>query len=255
MAKTQPKTSKLYVAAYDIHWPYSHHPTLDAMMDFIKKNRVDGFVFGGDVFDNDHVSHHNRGKIAIEASGSISADTISFDEGLLRPLEAVLPKHCHKVWIEGNHDFWLNEYLEQHPQMTGSIERKKTLDLKARGWKHYECGEIVRVGKLNFIHGETLNGQYHAKTAVDRYCSNVVYGHFHTIQSAIKVLPHDANQRWAAWSMPAMCQLNPTYLRNKPTCWVNGFGIIEFFEGGHFNVSQIVVDKGRFSYGGRIYRG
>jgi hypothetical protein len=252
--KKRPTAPRLYVAIFDAHCPKIHIPTRDACLDFMSRNKIDGIVLGGDQNDNEEISHHNKGKTSIEAGGSVTENYILCDQQLLTPLERVSPR-ADKTWMDGNHCDWAYQYLEEHPQMRGAIEPDKALRLKERGWRYLRCGSIFRVGKLNFIHGETLNGKYHAQTAVDRYCSNVVYGHFHTIQSAIKVLPHDANQRWAAWSMPAMCQLNPTYLRNKPTCWVNGFGIIEFFEGGHFNVSQIVVDKGRFSYGGRVYRG
>jgi hypothetical protein len=248
------KKPKLYVAAFDLHWPKPHKPTVNAMLDFVRKNNIDGFIFGGDVFDNDHVSHHNKGKISIEASGTIAKDTKTFDDGLFTELNQILPKSCRKIWMDGNHDDWLNQYLEQHPQMAGSIERQNTLHLKSRGWEYFPCGSIVRIGRLCFIHGETLGGKYHAQTAVDRYCTNVAYGHFHTMQSAVKILPHNAEQRWVAQSFPAMCGLNPTYLRNKPTAWVNGFGIFEFYDGGFFNMWPVVVTRGRFTFGGRVYK-
>jgi hypothetical protein len=252
--KKRPRDSRLYVGIFDAHCPKIHIPTRDACFDFISKNKIAGIVLGGDQLDNEAISHHNKGKISVEASGSVINDFKFCDRELLSPLERLAPK-ADKTWIDGNHSDWIYQYLEEHPQMKGAIEPDKALRLKERGWRYLRCGSIFKVGKLNWIHGETLTGRYHAQTAVDRYCSNVVYGHFHTVQTAIKILPQDANQRWGAWSMPAMCQLNPTYLRNKPTCWVNGFCLVEYFEGGLFNVNQIIVNKGKFSHGGRIYRG
>ncbi len=43
--------------------------------------------------------------------------------------------------------------------------------------------------------------------------------------------------------------LNPAYLKNKPSNWINGFSIIELMPGGTFNVYPVVVTKGKFSSG------
>ena len=56
-----------------------------------------------------------------------------------------------------------------------------------------------------------------------------------------------------AWMTPAACDLNPTYLRNRPSAWVNGFVVIERMDGGIFNVYPIIVSGGQCSFGGTVY--
>lgn len=48
---------------------------------------------------------------------------------------------------------------------------------------------------------------------------------------------------------PAACDLNPGYLRNRPSAWVNGFCVIELLDTGNFNLYPIVVSGGQCSLG------
>ena len=52
---------------------------------------------------------------------------------------------------------------------------------------------------------------------------------------------------------PIVGNTNPSYLRNRPTSWLNGFVIVEFHKAGNFNCYPVVVSDGRFSYGGEGY--
>jgi predicted phosphodiesterase len=253
--------SRLFVGVYDLHFPEVDWPAFRALLNFLDHNKVDGFIWGGDQFDNSSISHHNKKKIAIEAGEPLSEIERRFDHEVLTKIERRLPSGCIKVWIEGNHDDWENQYVAEHPQMKGKVERKHTLNLIERGWKFIPCGKRHKEGKLNFIHGEVLSGrgnqasQYHAKKAVETFCGNVVYGHMHSPQFYTKVLPHDETNKWMAFCSPILGAVNPSYLRNNPTSWLNGFMICEFRSDGHFNVYPIIITKGEFAWGGRVYKG
>lgn len=257
--KKKTKETQLWVAAYDIHYPATHKPTLDALLDFLGRNSVDGFVFGGDQFDNACISHHNRGKGLYKLPGQYAAETKGFDKNILSPIEGLLPEDAERVWIEGNHDNWEFELVETHPELLGTIERPVLLDIQERGWKYVPMGTCFKKGELTIIHGEALTGVgnqaagVHAKKALEIYCTNVLYGHMHAPQSFTKVLPSDTNRKWMSWCSPILGDVNPKYLENRPTAWLNGFTIIEFRDKGLFNVYPIVVIDGKFSYGGKIY--
>lgn len=254
------KEVELYVACYDLHYPMVHQPTVDAMLDFVRKNPVAGFVWGGDQFDNSCISHHNRGKGLYKLPGQYAAETRGFDT-LLKQIEGLLPKTANRVWIEGNHDNWEFELVETHPELQGTIERPLLLGLKDRGWKVIPMGKTFKYGELTFVHGETLTGvgnqasAMHAKKAIEIYCTNILYGHMHAPQSFTKVLPSDTRRKWMSWCSPIAGDVNPKYLENRPTAWLNGFTIIEFHDKGLFNVYPVVVIDGKFSYGGKIYGG
>jgi hypothetical protein len=255
------KEVELYVAVYDLHYPQYDKPTFNAIMDFLRRNPVDGFVWGGDQFDNAEISHHNKGKGLYKLPGSYAKNTTGFDKDILRVVESALPKGCEKVWIEGNHDHWQYEFVELHPELQNTIEREQLLQLQERGWKFIPMGTAFQHGELSYVHGETLSGMGnqspagHAKKAVETYCCNVLYGHFHNPMSYTKILPTDTKRKWMGWCSPIAGHVNPTYLQNRPTAWLTGFTIVEYRQNGYFNLYPVIIIDGKFSFAGKIYGG
>lgn len=261
MKKKQQQDTQLFVACYDLHYPFYDKPTFNAIMDFIRRNPVDGFVWGGDQLDNTEISHHNKGKGLYKLPGSYTKNTTGFDRDILRVVESALSEECEKIWIEGNHDNWEYQYIESHPELQDTIERPKLLQLEERGWEFIPMGTSYAHGELTYVHGETLSGMGnqspagHAKKAVDTYCCNVLYGHFHNPMSYTKILPTDTRRKWMSWCSPIAGNVNPTYLKNRPTAWLNGFTIIEYRKGGLFNAYPVIVVNGTFSFNGKVYGG
>lgn len=244
----------IYVLAFDIHYPKYHKPSFNAMMDFMSKNKIAGFVFGGDQLDNAEISHFNKKKIIFREPGLYAKNTKGFEENILTPIEKVLSKDTEKIWIAGNHEGgWEHQLVEENPELAGTVEREILYDLEKRGWKYVPMGKGYEIGKLLVIHGESLTGSAHAKKAIDNYAQSVVYGHFHTVQSFTKVLPQNHKDKWIGQAMPALCTMNPVYMRNAPHSWVSGFGIVEVDEKGNFNVFPIIVTEGSFKFGGVVY--
>ena len=246
---------EIFVSAFDLHFPDIHWPTFKSMSSFLSQNRVDGFVFGGDQFNNECISHHTKGKPGLRLPGQFALDEEMFEEMILSPLERLLPKKCEKVWICGNHDHWESEFEEEIPELRDKLQRPRNLKLAARGWQVIPLGGIYKHGKLSWIHGEGIGTANHSKRAVDVYCTNLVYGHHHTMQSHTKILSSDYSQRWVAQCSPIVGGCNPRYLESRPNNWLNGFTITEFYSRGMFNHYPVVTDgDGAFSYGGTTYK-
>lgn len=246
--------SQTWLILADIHYPEYNRATFGCALDFASRNRLAGLVLLGDQFDNAEISHHNAGKPLFKPNGSYANNTRGFERDILKPLEELLPRGARRVWIVGNHDAWEEQLIEAQPELQGTVERPNLLHLADRGWKVIPLGASFAHGKLNFIHGESLSGMYHSKRAVETFCDNVVYGHFHTLSTTVKVLPYSAKSKWIATCLPIIGNTNPNYLRNKPTAWLNGFGVAEYFGSrGLFDLYTVVVSKGACAYGGQIY--
>lgn len=255
----------LWVGVWDLHYPKHHVPTWNAVMDFVQSNpdKIAGFYFGGDQLDNEEISHHSKSQPILRPTGSYHKNTAGFDGKILKPLEAALDPDVPRIWQIGNHDDWEYQLVAHSPELQGTIERPGLLKLTDRKWEVLPLGIGYQLGQATLLHGEALTGignqasVYHAKRAVESYCSSVIYGHVHSLQSYTKVMPFNTKRKWIGVCSPAACSLNPGYLKNRPTAWINGFTIIELHDPGNpnsnFNVYPIVVSDGRFSFGGVTY--
>jgi hypothetical protein len=169
----------------------------------------------------------------------------------------VLPARAKKIMIVGNHSRWEQDYVELHPELAGTIDRFKALDLKGRGWKIIPLGLAYHIGKLALIHGDQLSGPYGggvmpSRKAADVY-GNVLMGHTHSPQSFTKISPVDVEQKQMAYVCPTMGTVNAVFMRNRPNSWANGLSVVETRPDGSFNCYIIQTVKGQFSYGGAIY--
>ena len=249
------------VAVYDMHYPEYHKPTVGAIFDYLRQNRPDVFIFGGDQFHFNSISHHNAGKPLFKTRRAYRNDIDGFDRDILRPLEALLPRDCEKIWIIGNHERFEQDMIEVHPELEGVIGHVDLLRLVERGWTIIPLGHAYKLGKLKVIHGETLSGignqagMYPSRKAVELYAGNVLAGHSHSPQTFTRVSPVEHTNKWQGHIAPIAGAVNPGYLRNRPTAWLNGFVIIDVQPSGQFNLYPVIIYDGSFSYAGKVYRG
>lgn len=241
------------VSAFDIHYPETDFPTLRAILDFCRRNRVGLFVLGGDNLHCESVSRHSKGKPKYRTLGQMKRELDGFRRYVLEPLERVLPKNCEKIWLTGNHEDWLAQMFEEQPELEGLIDFCQYLQLEKRGWTVLKQGEHFKKGHLKWIHGDVLGGSNHINKALNTFVENLVYGHFHTSANGTKVLPHSKRHKWQAWAMGCVGKLDSGYLKNRATGWLNQFGVTEFRQGGMFNHYPVTVFNGVCSYGGRLY--
>jgi len=250
---------KIFVVAHDLHFPAYSKETWNAMLEFIADVRPQGFIFGGDQFDNNEISHHTKGKPLYRERASYQRNTQRFADEILGSLDRSLGRSSERVWIIGNHDRFEHDLIEEQPELEGIVERTELLKLEERGWDIVPLGHAYKLGELSVIHGEILTGignqagAYPAKKALDIYGGNVLAGHTHAPQSIAKISPVEHKKKYMAWIAPILGEVNPQYLRNRPTAWLNGFTIVELREKGLFNLYPVIVIDGKFSYGGKIY--
>jgi hypothetical protein len=250
---------KQWLCVYDLHYPKVNWPTWKAALDFLSKNKVEGFIFGGDQFDNEEISHHTKGKPLFRERASYKKNETGFKHDIFVPLMKLLPKSTKRVWIVGNHDRFETDLVECHPELEGTVERVKTLRLVQYGWEVVELGHSYTLGKLHVIHGEILTGignqagMYPSRKAVELYSASVLAGHTHAPQSFSKISPVEKAQKHMAYISPCACDVNPLYLQNRPTAWMNGVTIVEVRDDDCFNVHPCITIRGQFSYGGVTY--
>jgi hypothetical protein len=252
----------LHIVVHDLHYPLWDPSTVRALFDYIARNRekIAGFGFAGDVFDNGCVAHHNADKPLYRTQGAYMHDRKGFERDILTPLESFLPEEAEKWAIYGNHERFEHDFIEKHPEFDGTLDHFQGLGLPDRGWELIPLGHAKVIGRLTVIHGEILTGignqagLYPSRKAVDLYGGNVLAGHTHSPQSYARISPVDHKKKFMGWIAAIAGSTNPAYLRNRPTAWLNGFTIVEMHPNKKdFNLYQIIITNGGFMFAGEWY--
>lgn len=252
-----------FVALYDIHWGYERRSghkvalhdekALNVALQFIEDFKPDHVVLGGDILDCGCISHHNHGKPGATEGFRLLADAKECQEAIIKPVEKAAKKSL--TYIVGNHEDWLTDLVDQIPALEGIVDVRSVLNL-GKDWKVVEQGDSHTIGKLVFIHGDTVKGGEHsAKWAVNAYERNVRFGHHHTYQVYTKTSAVEANGHTGI-AVPCLCKKGPKYGGNTPNRWMQGFnwGYVGG-PNGSFNDYVSVIVNGTATINGKTYKG
>lgn len=212
-------------------------------------------VNGGDGLDCGAVSRHRKDEGPRATEGlRIMKDAEAYRAEVLGPLEQF---DADLTYIEGNHEAWLEQLLDETPGLEGAVSIDSLLKLTEKGWTLRRQGSVTTIGgKLHFLHGDTVRGLHHAKWAVEAYGRSVIYGHFHTSQRYTKHNAIDATDIHRGFAIGCLCQRDPRYSKNVPNKWSQSFALIdEDAKTGQFQVNEIEISHGKAIYNSKLYRG
>ena len=248
------KTIKIKKTLYlsDKHWPKTNMPAFRAALQWAQQNKPERIVLLGDNLDCEPVSRHNKGKPGLKETGGLRKDIDGFLSHILLPLEQAAP-NAERVIFEGNHEAWVEQMLEEQPELKGCLDIPHLLDLKRRGWEWVPQGEHRMFGKVAALHGDSIGSSLHvAKKLVDTYCCTAVMGHVHKGSMYTKTSAAKKQDKWVGITLPGLCDLSPRYGKGAPNAWSLGCGIQEEWD-EYFNMYVVFITNGRFVYGSKMY--
>lgn len=166
-----------------------------------------------------------------------------------------IAKHTKDIiYCEGNHEFFIELYLDKHPEMEGDLELETRLELIERNIVWVRLNGLYCVGdvaKLYFTHGIYTN-KYHAQKHLTTFGCNLVYGHSHSPQVALMNMR--MIEPYMAWGLGWLGDMEEMkYLRNRPVNWIHQFAILEM-EKRLFTLTPINIIDGKFIYNGKKYK-
>ena len=256
---------KRFVALYDLHYGYErdayrhkkalHDPrVMDIALQFIKDFKPDEIILGGDMLDCGAISHHNKRKPARIDGLRMLSDAHELNENLIRPLTE-RNKNSSLTYIIGNHEDWIADIVDEWPGLEGVVSLENLLDLDR--WRVVPQGGFYRLGKLYFIHGDSLGGagEYAAKKAVLLYESSVRLGHYHTYQVYTKTSALALKLPRTGMIVPCMCTRDPKYGEGRANSWVQGFTYGYVRDDGSYSDYVALIVNNRVTINGKDYRG
>lgn len=253
-----------FVALFDAHVGYerdgSRHKVplhdekaISVAVQFIHDFKPDHVVLGGDILDCGSVSHHRKGVAGQLESLRLLAEAKECRDSIIKPIQERVKGRL--IYHVGNHEDWLNDVVDETPALEGIVDIAALLKLDDR-WEIVGQGKASKLGKLTFIHGDTVKGgQNPALAAVTNYERNIRFGHFHTFQMATKTTPIDANGHTGI-AVPCLSKKGHRYGQGAPNKWMQGF--LWGWIGGPeniFNDYVTVIVNGKAIVNGKLYRG
>jgi hypothetical protein len=157
-------------------------------------------------------------------------------------------------FTEGNHDNWLNRFVERYPYLP-QFRVKKALKLDERGYTYHPFGKFLKIGKLFFYHGHQYGGQYHAANHLRKLGCNIMYGHWHDLQQHSATHMDGPKSAWSIGCLKDMSSEANLWLDGRRINWAHAFAIIDFYGKGLFTVNVVQIIDGKCSIRGQLIDG
>ena len=233
----------------DMQIPYQDEKSLHAVEWYMSDHSWDHYVNIGDFIDVEGISHFSKGKPRLYYNKELQNEYKIANKILDRHQAIVRSKNKNARFhhIFGNHEERVEQWLDENPQLSGIIEVPINLRLKERGFtwtRNGHMGEGIKIGHLNFTHGEAI-GATHSKKMAETWGGNVIYGHVHDIQRH-SLLTRNKEAPRLAMSIGCLCVYDLPYVNKKPTRWMQGFCVVYFSPDGSFNAYAIDISNHEF---------
>lgn len=238
---------------YDVHFPIHDVRAYEIAMQFAEDFKPDIFVNGGDLGHFGGVSHWNKTKYKLRQDYPVKVDLDCCYAHHKKQRE--INPDAEIYTLEGNHEEWIDYYLDDHPEMVGYFDYKKDMGFKEFNVKYVsQKAQPLKIGKIRFIHG-WFAGIHHAKKHAEHIHNNVVYGHAHDMQSHTPK-NIDSHRRFMSWCVGHLSdESKAEYLRNRPTNWMLGFAVFYVdTQTGAFTLLPIPMPNYQFMFGGKLYK-
>jgi|SRR5579871_296826 len=258
---------KKFVALYDMHFGWERGlvkgkwveklacniKAIGVVKKFINDFKPDILILGGDQLNCGPVSHWHQGKPILSEKFRLKDEMDQLNQVILKPYDNI-PK---KIWLDGNHEAWITDFISANPGIQGLVEPVNYLNLEKRGWDIYSQGEVARVGKLNFVHGDVVLRQAStvnpARTLLGAYHRNIRAGHIHSYSAAVQKTAVDSQDWHSAIVVPSLSVIEPFWVKNRPVNFVNGFLYGYVYPDGSFTDQVVLINKNQFTLGGKKY--
>lgn len=171
-------------------------------------------------------------------------------------LDRIKSHFNYVVFIMGNHD---------QPRMDEFVAKYCPVEYR----QHFDLARQLKLGErnipvipyndwLDFGNVSITHGMYHGPSAHKKHYStvgsrNVIFSHVHSAECEAFAI-RDVTK--CAWSLPAMCELNPHYIKNRDVNWSNGYGTLIMKPDGNFNFyTHLVIGGEMLLPDGTLLRG
>mgnify|MGYP003109729025 CR=1 FL=1 len=258
MRKKDKGVVKRFIVTPDKHFPLHSQPAIDCLIKAIHIVKPSGYIDLGDVGEWESASHwqwRKKKRPPLEYQlPYVEKEIEAVNAGMDMIDEALDKVNCkEKHMTEGNHDDWLNRFVDEHPYLKG-MRFANAVNLKERGYKFHPIGKLLKIGKLNFYHGHHYAGIQHTRNHLLRMGANIMYGHHHDIQQSSVTHVDGPKSAWSIGCLKDMeAGANP-WLNHRGHNWAHAFAVVDFFTNGRFTVHVVQIVDGETALWGEVIK-
>ena len=250
---------KRAVVTPDKHFPYADIPAIKCVTKAIALVKPTIYIDLGDTGEWENFSHwkwKKRRKPPLEyLMPQLETDVIDVNDGMDIFDEALDKVNCkEKYFCEGNHEEWLNHFVEEHPYI-GRFATKRALKLDERGYVYYPMGKHLKIGKMYYYHGHQYGGQYHTANHLRKLGCNIMYGHWHDLQHMTATHIDGPKGAWSIGCLKDMSADANAWLSNRAINWAHAFAIVDYYDDGRFTVDVVQIIDGKATVWGELIDG
>ena len=236
----------------DTHVPYLDRPSWRALKHYIewrqsRKSRtrsIDKVFHLGDLADWDSLNQHNSGQPRL-LEGKRLKDDFDAANDFLDEVQNLIPDYTQ---VEGNHEHWVQRFIDRNPAVEGLLSVESGLKFSTRGVKYVRYwtnkARVLQFGKAGFGHG-FKSAKHHASLHGLHHLQNFFYGHVHANQRHATARI-GKQKHFIAESIHCLCDVDRDWTMGDPNAWTNGFAIFNFDKNGYFWHNTVQIQKGRF---------
>lgn len=225
----------------DMHVPYHDLRALTAAVAYLKKRDPHGLLINGDFLDFHEISEHDK-----DPTAARYVDELETGKQMMAWLRKRFPK-ARIVYRFGNHEERLDRYILRRAPALFDLpfaDVSTQLDLPGQRVELVRDKRLIRLGKLNTIHGHEYRGSggiNPARWLHLRTHAATLSGHFHRPSFHPWRTVDGASS--GCWSVGHLCHPTPDYAVNNE--WNAGFAVVTISKGGGFEVENKLIIDGR----------
>lgn len=232
---------------------------------YIAEEQPDEIIFMGDFLSLMCLSHWDQNKKRImegkrykleidagrkalnylfKAVNDLNKKRVAFHEKQYRP---------RIVYLEGNHEYRLQRYLDGDPTFEGVVDIKVDLGIESRGWKWIPYGAYYYSSDIGFTHipfngGREISGKNAIFRAADCTIKTVVFAHTHRKEVSARRL-EGMNYLQQCISVGCYFDKDLFYMKQILKPYWRGVVMLDVFKPNKFNESYVTMDWLKENYG------
>jgi len=238
----------------------------NALGKLIVERRPDLIVQLGDFVSLESLSHWDQNKRLLMEHRRYKKDIAAGKDAIKRifdPLFTLQKKQKDwkmkvyrpkTLWFEGNHEAWATQYIEQHPEMCGSVNVASDLGLTEMGMSALPYRSVITTNGISFCHAPMMannkatGGKYALNRASELHNNSIVFAHLHRYES-LNVQRNDTKNISMSLCCGCFFVDTPLYAQGSHGAYWKGVTLLHQYDYGLFDTEQISIERMKHGYG------